>query len=682
MKKFLSLLLCLTIAIGAGTLTACGKKSDDSGYGNSQDTGSEVTTYTVTFKQYNQPAVVKTVEKGESLTDIPTPVERTGYTVVWDKTEEDLENITQNITVEAIETPNIYTITYDANGGEVDTQTQTVTYDQAYVLATPEREDYLFQGWTHNGNAVVSGEKWTIAGDATLVANWKDNRPTYTVSFVDGTSVIELSVKKGESVAAEDVPAFVGHAGHTAHWDITDYTNIQADMTVTAIYVPNVYTVTYDADGFAIDGTTVDLTFGETCTALDMSLEKDTHNFIGWEYNGVTYTNSSKWNVAENVTLTAKWAEKTQVVITFTDTDGSLITKAGYQGETLENLPVPSAKIGYNVDTEHWYADEACTTVATFENLQSAATVYAKATPKNYTVQYNANGGSLENNSQEVTFDGAYTLATPTHEKSYMRFDGWFDADGNKLAASGTWTKDSGISLTAKWTDTRAVYTVSFVQSQHPTQTVEVKEGEAVTASQIPAPVAKVGYTISWDLDGIDLTNVQGNITINAKETAKTYILTLTSDENGTLTKTEITVTYNAHYDLSKLTSAKTGYKLARWEKGGLAIATTGTWLFDETNVELKAIHTEKVYTVYLHVNGGNELEQSVYTIKFGDAYTLPTPTRNSGDSDDVYTFTAWRIGSAKGSKVDTSGVWTYDSAEEEIHLYATWKNSSWTNNY
>ena len=164
MKKFLSLILCLTIAIGAGTLTACGKKSDDSGYGNSQDTGSETTTYTVTFKQYNQPAVVKTVEKGESLTDIPTPVARTGYTVVWDKTAEDLENITQNITVEAIETPNIYTITYDANGGEVDTQTQTVTYDQAYVLATPEREDYLFQGWTHNGNAVVSGENGRLQG--------------------------------------------------------------------------------------------------------------------------------------------------------------------------------------------------------------------------------------------------------------------------------------------------------------------------------------------------------------------------------------------------------------------------------------------------------------------------------------------------------------------------------------
>ena len=679
MKKFLSLILCLTIAICAGSLAACGGNSKDSGYGNSQDTGSEATIYTVTFKQYNQPDVVKTVEEGEALTDIPTPVERTGYTVTW-KTV-DLTNITKNITVEAIETPNTYTITYDADGGKVATPTQTVTYDQECVLATPEKEDYLFQGWTHNGNAVVSGEKWTIAENATLVATWKDNRPTYVVSFVDGTSVIELSVKKGESVAAEDVPAFVGHAGHTARWDITDYTNIQADMTVTAIYEPIVYTVTYDADGFAIDGTTVELTFGETCTALDMSLEMDTHNFIGWEYNGVTYTNSSKWNVAENVTLTAKWAEKEQVVITFTDTDGSLITKAGYAGEALENVPVPSAKIGYNVDTEHWYVDEACTTVATFDSLQATATVYAKATPKNYTVQYDANGGALESNSQEVTFNATYTLATPTHEKTYMRFDGWFDADNNKIAQSGTWTKDGGVSLTAKWTDTRAVYTISFVQPQQPTKTVEVRAGESVSAEQVPTPVAKIGYVISWNMDGIDLTNVQGDITVNVKETAKTYVLKLTSDENGTVTQTELTVTYNAHYDLSKLASSKTGYKLDRWERDGVAVATTGTWTLDETNVELKAIHTEKVFTVYLHVNGGNELTQTVYTIKFGDTYTLPKPTRTSTD-DDIYTFTSWRIGSANGLTVATSGVWSYDSAEEEIHLYAKWKNASWTNNY
>ncbi|MBQ7913170.1 MAG: InlB B-repeat-containing protein [Clostridia bacterium] len=678
MKKFLSLILCLTLAIGASTFTACGVKNNDSGYGNTQDTGSETTTYTVTFKQYNQPDVVRTVEAGESLTDIPTPAERTGYTVQWGTV--DLTNITKNITVEAVETPNVYTITYDAGEGDVATKEQEVTFDCPYTLAVPEREDYIFQGWTYNGNAVLSGDKWTIAEDVTLVASWKDNRPTFTVSFEDGTSVKEISVKKGESVAAADVPEFIGQAGHTPHWDITDYTNIQSDMTVTAVYVPNVYVVTYDADGFELDGATVELTYGVDCTALDMSLTKETHDFLGWEYNGVTYTNTSKWNVAENVTLTAKWAEKEQVVITFTDTDGSIITRTGYEGEALENIPTPSGKTGYTVDTENWYTDAECTTVATFANLQESAVVYAKATPNKYTVTYDANGGNLDDVKQEVTFNAEYSLATPTHEKSYMRFDGWFDADGNKLAANGVWTKDGGVDLTAKWTDTRPVYSVSFLQSNQPVHTVEVKEGESVDLSEVPAPAGKIGYVVSWNTEGVDLTNVQSDITINAKETPKTYTLKLTSDANGSVLQTEITVEYNAHYDLSQWVEANVGYKLERWERNGVAFATAGTWTLDETNVELKAVHAAKVFTVYLHVNGGNALDTSTYTVTFGKSYTLPEPTHEKVGSD-TYTFMSWRVGSAKGAKILTSGVWSYDSATEDIHLYAKW-NDGYTGNY
>ena len=320
MKKFLSLLLCLTLTAGTSMLTACGigtGNSNTPGFSNSEDTSAEARTFTVTFQQSNQTDIEIKVEEGETLTMLPAPAERTGYTVRWETV--DLTNIMKNITVKAEEIPNNYTITYDANGGTLETTTQEVTYDAKYTLATPTREDYIFEGWTRDGNIIVSGDKWTIAEDVSLVANWKDNRPTYTVKFVDGNSVKEISVKKGEAVASADVPEFIGKTGYTPHWDITDYTNIQADTTVTAIYDANVYTITYSAEGFEIDGTTVDLTYGADCTALDMSLTRETHNFLGWEYNGATYNKEIKWNVADNVTLTAKWAEKEEVVITFKD---------------------------------------------------------------------------------------------------------------------------------------------------------------------------------------------------------------------------------------------------------------------------------------------------------------------------------------------------------------------------
>ena len=77
----------------------------------------EIVTCTITFKQNGAENVVKTVTKGEALTDIPTPNAKTGYTVVWDVTS--FTSVTEDMEVNAVEKPNTYTVTYDANGGNV-----------------------------------------------------------------------------------------------------------------------------------------------------------------------------------------------------------------------------------------------------------------------------------------------------------------------------------------------------------------------------------------------------------------------------------------------------------------------------------------------------------------------------------------------------------------------------------
>lgn len=577
MKKFL--MLVLSIVMAAGFMTGCAslKDSDDDSANVSSPTTSdggsvapEEKTFTVTFKQDGHADVVKEVKDGETLTDVPAPAEKVGYTVTWDRT--DFTNIKENIKVTAIAKANKYTVTYDANGGSVEKETQEVTFDENTTLAVPQREDYTFLGWTYDGKAVVDGAKWAIADSVTLVASWQDARPTYKVTFVDGTQSKVVEVKKGESVAEADVPTFVGKTGYTVKWNITDYTNIQADMTVEADYDPITYTVTYNADGFEIDGKTVQLTYDAVCSALDMSLTSETQDFLGWKYGNATYTNESVWNVAEeNVTLTAEWAEKDQVTVTFKDTDGNSINKTVYEGADLTDIPTPKDKTGYTVDKDNWYVDAECTTKATFENLQSGFTVYAKATAKSYTISYNANGGSVKNPTQEVFYDAEYTLATPTHEKSYMRFDGWEDENHNTIT-NGTWKTDGNISLTAKWTDTRAIYTISFVQTGQETKTYSVKQGESFT--DIPAPVAKTGYTVVWDKSEVDLANVQGNITVTAKETADTYKITLNLGYDD---KTESAyVIYDVGYELTAPT--RTGYTFKGWKYNGEDFAAKGTW--------------------------------------------------------------------------------------------------------
>ena len=148
--------------------------------------------------------------------------------------------------------------------------------------------------------------------------------------------------------------------------------------------------------------------------------------------------------------------------------------------------------------------------------MQAGFTVYAKATANTYKVSYNVNGGTMSALTQDIAFNSEYTLITPTHEKTYMRFDGWQMESGNMLALTGIWTMTENVSVTAKWTDARAIYTISFVQAGQETKTFEVKEGESFTG--IPTPAAKTGYTVEWDTK--DFTNITGNMTVTAIETA------------------------------------------------------------------------------------------------------------------------------------------------------------------
>ena len=119
MKKLLILLLALGLCT---TASACVFLETDSSENSSNTVTSGSATESsikVTFRQSGCQDIVKTVKEGETLTDIPSPASKTGYTVAWDTL--DFSNIFEDITVNAIETANEYTITYNLNGGTLET---------------------------------------------------------------------------------------------------------------------------------------------------------------------------------------------------------------------------------------------------------------------------------------------------------------------------------------------------------------------------------------------------------------------------------------------------------------------------------------------------------------------------------------------------------------------------------
>ena len=550
----------------------------------------ETKKYTVTFSQDGFADVKYTVEAGASIAqkDIPATKAVEGYTVVWE--EKALTNIQSDITIEAIATPNDYTITYvlDTEAGESMEAglTQTITYDSAYTLATPTLYGYTFVGWmTEDSIVPQTGAQWKIAKDITVSASWAGN--FYTLTFVDQNGVsTPVVLENGDTIKESQIPAIEQtKVGYELSWDVVDFGQLTSNTTVNIKETAKTYTATYDADGYDIDGTTVELTYDALCSALNMSLTKEGYNFQGWKYGDALYTNEAKWNIANDVTLVADWVEKDKVTVTFYNTDGSATAKTIYQGETLTDIPAIKAKDGYTVDSENWYLDAACTQVASFANLQEGISVYAKATANKYVITYSVpEDAAVNNKQQEVTYDADYTLKTPTRE--LYTFGGWATLDGKAVPQTGKWTMTSGATLTATWVAN--YYEITFVHLDNSVDTIKVEKGKTLAVSAVPANQTQKGHTVAWSVT--DFSTITGNTTVNEVATPNTYTITYQLKSGEAITgETTVTVTYGEDYTLAIPTNTDDTKKFKNWTiVGSNTVVANGTWTYD-TNITLEA---------------------------------------------------------------------------------------------
>lgn len=168
MKRKVALIAGLA-AILSGALAAC---NEDDG------------TISVSFVQNGQTTIVKTLSVGETLAEIPTPVQKEGYKISWDR--KDFRALTQSLTVTAVETPNVYTISYEAGENAVlAVQTQSVTFGEDFTLATPTAAGKTFVGWQIDGSeTLLQSGKYTLADSVTLVAVWDvQNTDEYTYVY-------------------------------------------------------------------------------------------------------------------------------------------------------------------------------------------------------------------------------------------------------------------------------------------------------------------------------------------------------------------------------------------------------------------------------------------------------------------------------------------------------------------
>ena len=154
---------------------------------------------------------------------------------IYDCNAEPVEFAVQNgaVTVAAAQ-PEMHTVTFKDWDGTV-LKTQEVQHGgDAEAPADPTRTGYTFTGWDK--------EFTNITADLVVTAQYEIN--TYTVTFKDwdGTVLKTQEVQYGGDAEA---PADPTRTGYTfTGWDKA-FTNIMADLVVTAQYEINTYTVTF-----------------------------------------------------------------------------------------------------------------------------------------------------------------------------------------------------------------------------------------------------------------------------------------------------------------------------------------------------------------------------------------------------------------------------------------------------
>ena len=197
----------------------------------------------------------------------------------YDNAEGDIINIdfepvefaVQNgaVTVAAAQ-PEMHTVTFKDWDGTV-LKTQEVQYGgDAEAPADPTRTGYTFTGWDKAFTNVTA--------DLVVTAQYEIN--TYTVTFKDwdGTVLKTQEVQHGGDAEA---PADPTRTGYTfTGWDKA-FTNVTADLVVTAQYEINTYTVTFkDWDGTVL--MTQQVQYGGAATA-PANPTRTGYTFTGWD---------------------------------------------------------------------------------------------------------------------------------------------------------------------------------------------------------------------------------------------------------------------------------------------------------------------------------------------------------------------------------------------------------------
>ena len=335
--------------------------------------------YTITFANTGDSTIAPITQDYGTAVTAPDAPTRIGYTFAGWNREIPETMPAEDMIITATWTANTYTVAFDANGGECSTADKPVTYGGTYgALPTATRTGYRFDGWytaAEGGEQVSGSDTVSITSGQTLYAQWTVKQYTITFANTGDSTIAPITQDYGTEITDRpDDPVWSGYT--FAGWDkeIPD-TMPAADMTITAQWDIQQYTITYELDGGTNDSANpASFTSGELPFTL-VAPTKTGHHFVGWTgSNGdVPQTDVTiSVGTGEDLSFTANWEANTYTVQFISVAGGvthTLATTTATYGQTVTMPVADIEQAAYDAGLLYYFPEDAWYTSQTQHDI-------------------------------------------------------------------------------------------------------------------------------------------------------------------------------------------------------------------------------------------------------------------------------------------------------------------------
>ena len=332
-----------------------------------------------------------------------------------------------------------YAVTLHPNGGTINNGNVT-EYIYGVGATLPTADDMTYTGHTFKGwydNESLTGDPVTAIGGTEMGnkeywAKWEINQYTITFDTAGGSEIAPITQDYGTAVTA---PADPTREGYTfTGWDTAIPATMPAhNMTITAQWTVNQYTITYDLDGGTAEGNPDTYTV-ETDAFTLKNPTRPGYTFTGWSGTGLTGEDNLTVTIPKgstgNRSYTAHWSLNTYS-ITY-DLNG------GTASGNPTSYTVESATITLNQPTKTGYTftgwsgtdltgeDNLTVTIPAGSTGDRSYTAHWSL--NTYSITYDLDGGTASGNPDFYTVESSTITLNPPTRTGYT-FIGWSGTD-------------------------------------------------------------------------------------------------------------------------------------------------------------------------------------------------------------------------------------------------------------